>query len=67
MIFGSKTWVVTTRMGKALGGVSVPGGKTDDGTAPAEDTGQGVDTHIDRDDTGGDEVLDDEIIHQVAP
>ena len=39
LLFRSDTWVGDyPRMGKALGGVSVQGGKTADRTAPAEDT-----------------------------
>ena len=43
LLFRSDTWVVTPRMGKALGGgVSVPGGKTANRTDPVEDTEQRV-------------------------
>ena len=46
LIFVAETWVVTPRMGKVLGGVSDPGGDTDDRTAPAEDTGREVEIHL---------------------
>ena len=67
LLFGSETWVVTTRMGKALGGGSGPGDKTADGTAPAEDTIRAVDIHLVGDDKGGGGVIDNEGIHQAAP
>ena len=54
-------------MGKALGGVSGPGGETADGTAPVEDTGQEVDIHLGGDVTWGGGVLDDGGIHQEEP
>ena len=40
LLFRAETWVVTPHMGKALGGVSDPGGETAYGTAPAEDNGR---------------------------
>ena len=40
MLFGAETWVVTPRIGNALGEGSDPGGKTAYGTAPTEDTGR---------------------------
>ena len=67
LLFGSETWVVTPRMGKALGGGSGPGDETVDGTAPVEDTGQGVDIHLGGDGKGGGGVLDDGGIYLAAP
>ena len=40
LLFGLDNWVVTSLMGKVLGGVSYPGGETAEGTAHAEDTGR---------------------------
>ena len=40
LLFGSETWVVTPPHGKGPGGVSVPGGETDDRAAPAVETCQ---------------------------
>ena len=51
LIFRSDTWVVTSRMGKDLGGGSGTGGKTD--AAPAEDTKREVEIHLHGDGTGG--------------
>ena len=67
LLFGSENWVVTLLMGKALGGVSGPGGKTVDGTAPAEDTGWEVDIHLSGDGKEEGRVLDDGRIHPAAP
>ena len=39
LLFGSETWVFTPRMGKALGGGSVPGGDMADGMSLKDDTG----------------------------
>ena len=66
LLFGSENWVVNPCMGKALE-VSGTGGETIDRTAPAEDTGREVDTHLKGDGTGGVRVLDDGGIHQAAP
>ena len=34
LLFGAETWIVTPYMGRVLGGVPIPGGKTIDGEAP---------------------------------
>ena len=68
LLFRSDTWVGDyPRMGKALGGVSVQGGKTDDRTAPAEDTRQEVEIHLGGDGTGGGGGLGGGGIHQALP
>ena len=67
LLFISDTWVVTPCMDKALGGVSGPGGKTDDRTAPAEDTRQEVEIHLGGDGTGGGGGLGGGGIHQALP
>ena len=66
LIFGWETWVVTSCIGKALGGFG-PGGKTDDGIASAEDTRREVDIHLSGDGTGGGGAIDDGGMHQTAP
>ena len=53
LIFRMDNWVVNPRMGKALGRVSGPGGKTADRMAPAEDSEQEVEIHLSSDGTGG--------------
>ena len=67
LIFGAEIWVVTPRMGTALGGVSDTGGKTDDGTAPAEDNGWDIEIHLSSGGKGGSGFLDDGGIRQAAP
>ena len=67
LIFGSETWVVTPRMGKALGGGSGPDGDTSDGTAPLEDTGREVDIHFSSNGTVGGRFLDYGRIHHTVP
>ena len=52
LLVGSMNWVVTARMGKALGGDPGPGVKTVDGTALAEDTIWEVEIHLDGDCNG---------------
>ena len=54
-------------MGKALGGGSGPGSETVDRTAPAEGTGQEVDTHLGGEGKGGGGVLEDVVIHPEVP
>ena len=54
-------------MGTELGGVSDPGGETDDGAAPAEDNGRDVEIHLDGIGKGGGRFLEDEEIRQAAP
>ena len=54
-------------MGKALGGVSDPGGETADGTAPAEENVWDVEIHLRSGGKGGGRVLDDGGICQAAP
>ena len=66
LLFGSETWVVTPHVGKALGGVSGPGGETADGTALAEDTRGEGDIHLVGDGIGGGGVVDDEGIHKAV-
>ena len=67
LLFGSKNWVVTPRMGKALGGDPGPGVKTVDGTALAEDTIWEVEIHLDGDGKGGGRVIENGRINLVAP
>ena len=66
LIFVAETWVVTPHVGKALGWSSDPGGETDDGTAPAEDTGREVEIHLGGGGKGGGKILDDGGIYQAA-
>ena len=65
--FVSETWVVTPLIGKSLGGVSDPGGKTAYSTAPSEDTGREVEIHLVGNSKGGGGVLDNGGIHKAAP
>ena len=53
--------------GQGPGGVSGPGGKTADRTAPAEGTGREVDIHLGSDSTGEGKVLEGGGIHKAAP
>ena len=46
LLFGVETWVVTPRMGKALGGGLDRGGDTADGMAPVDHTGREVEIHL---------------------
>ena len=59
LLFGEETGVVTPRMVKSLGGGSDPGGETDDGTSPAEDTGQEVEIHLGGGGKGEGGIIDD--------
>ena len=67
LLFGAETWVVTPRMGTALGGGSDPGGEMADRTSPAEDDGRGVEIHLDGGGKGGGGFPDDGGIRQVVP
>ena len=67
LLFGSETWVVTPHIGKALGGVSGPGGETVDGKAPSEDTRQEGDIYLVGNGKVGEGVIDDGGIHPAAP
>ena len=42
LFFVAETWVITSRMSKALGGGSDPGGDTADRTDPTVETGREV-------------------------
>ena len=53
-------------MGKALGGVSDPGGETADGTSPVEDTVQEVEIHLGGGGKGGGVILEDGGVYQAA-
>ena len=53
--------------GNGPGGVSDPGDKTADGTAPAEDNGRNVEIHLGGGGKGGGGFLDDGGIRQAAP
>ena len=66
LIFGADTWLVTPPHGKGPGGVSDPGGETDDGMAPTEETGQEVDIHLGSGGKGGGGILDDGGVYQAA-
>ena len=67
MVCTSALWIGDlgghTPHGQGPGGVSGPGGKTADRTAPTEETEQEVDIHLGGKDTGGGGVLDDGVIH----
>ena len=59
--------MITPCMGKAMEGISGPGGEMVDRTSHVEDTGQEVDIHLDRNSKLGGRVLDDGGIHPAAP
>ena len=67
LLFGEETWVVTPRMGLALGGELYPGGETADRTAPTENNGQDVEIHLGSGGKGGGGFLNDGGIRQAAP
>ena len=58
--------MVTSRVGKAVGGASDAGGETDNGTTLVEDTRQEVQILLDGNGKGGDRVLDDGGINQAV-
>ena len=67
LLSGTDTWLVTPRMGKALGGGSEPSGKTVDGKSPTEKNRQDVEIHLVDSGKGDDGFPDNGGIRQAAP